>query len=227
MALPLLALGGIAAKGLTSLIQGRRARKIEKNNPFVTEQVNPLLQQNVAEAENMARVGMPQEQFNNRLNLIQRGISGALSRFGRNGGSTGSLASIVRAGNDATADLVADDVREKQQNRRFLFGQRGILANEQKNVWDYNNKQKYAENAASIAQQIGAGKQNAFGALNDMTQLAMLSGMDDNNSSSVSDPGFEQNRGIKRLFRGRRGAYIGPAAQSAGVSIPQPSQLQF
>lgn len=199
-----------AIKGLGGLLGIGKGNRAAKNNKRPVEKVNPLFQKNVALAENAARVGMPQQQYNNRLNLIQRGLSGALSRFGRNGGSTGSLASIVRGGNDATADLVADDSRDRQQNQRFAFGQRAQLANEQNRVWDYNHKQKYEENAASIAQQIGAGKQNAFGALNDMTQLGMLGKMSsDSDSSEPQDysgmlgGGDGSTNIFKRMFGGR------------------------
>lgn len=169
---------GVVAKGLTSLFQGRKARKIEKSNPFVTEQANPIFQKNVAIAENMAKTGLPQEQFNNQMNSIQRNQAGALTRFGRNGGGTGSLASIVRAGNDATGNLNSQDAMARQNNQRFAFGQRINLAQEQNRVWDWNKRQKFLMLQAKSEALRGASQQNLNSAFNDMTGMAttMLTG---------------------------------------------------
>lgn len=157
--------------GILGLGKGKRNAK-KTTRPV--EPVNPLFQKNVAMAENMARTGMPQQQYNNQLNNIQRNQAGALSRFGRNGGGTGSLASIVRAGNDATGNLNSQDAMARVNNQRFAFGQRAQLANEQNRVWDYNNKQRYEENAASNAQQIGSNKQNIMNSLTGLSQIGQL-----------------------------------------------------
>lgn len=163
-----------AIKGVSSLFSIGKGNQAARRNHRPVEQVNPLYQKNVTLAENMARQGMPQEQYNNQMQGIQRNQAGALSILGRRGGDSGSLASLLRGSNDAIGNLNAQDAMARQGNQRFAFGQRGILANQQNNVWDYNNKQRYAENAASIAQQIGSGKQNAFGSLTDATNIAMM-----------------------------------------------------
>jgi len=131
-------------------------------------------------AENMARTGLPQEQYNNQLNNIQRNQAGALGSFGRRGGATGSLASIVRAGNDATNNLVSQDAQARMQNQRFAFGQRGIMGQQRLAKWDWDKRQKYQENAQAASALQSAGRQNMMGALDGLSSLgqtAIMGGM--------------------------------------------------
>lgn len=206
-------------QGIGGLLGIGKGNRRAKNNNFPVEQVNPLLQKNVAIAENMARTGLPQEQYNNQLNNISRNQAGALMSFGRRAGNTGSLASIVRAGNDATNNLVSQDARARMNNERFAFGQRAQLAGEQNRVWDWNNRQRYIQNANSNAQQIGAGKQNVMNAFTGLSQLGQIAMANGGFPQQQQNPNFEQNRGFfKRLLRGRNGDYIGGYAEMSGIT---------
>lgn len=168
MPLPLLALAAAPSviKGVAGIADIIKGNKRAKGNKFPIEQVNAQLQQNAAIAQNMARTGLPQQQYNNSYNNIMRNQAGALSSFARNPRGN-NLASLLRASNDATMGLDAADSSARMNNQRFSLGQNQVLANEQNRVWDWNNRQRYIQQAQSIAQQIGAGKQNAFGALED------------------------------------------------------------
>lgn len=205
------AIAGVSllGKGLTSLLQGRRARQIDRNNPFPTEQVNPLLQKNVALAEQMARTGTPQEQYNNQLNSIQRNQAGALTRFGRNGRGAGSLASIVRAGNDATGNLNARDSVDRQNNQRFAFGQRGVLANEQSRIFDWNKRQPYLAKVAESQGLKGAAMQNGMSMFNDAATLGMYTMGNQDQGADLGGTGMLggddiRRNAFQRIFGGGR-----------------------
>jgi len=169
----LLAAAPSIIQGISGLSGLGKANRRARNLKYPIEQVNPLLQQNAAIAENMGRVGLPQQQYNNSLNNIMRNQAGALTMFGRNPQRT-NLASLLRGTNDATMNLDAQDAQARNANQRFAIGQRGVLANEQNRVWDWNNRKRYQMEAASIAQQAGAAKQNMFGGLQGLTNLGMM-----------------------------------------------------
>ena len=182
MALPLLALAALPSlvKGVSGIVQASKGRKLAKANVRPQYEIPKEFQQNVAMAENMARTGLPQEQYNNQLNNIQRNQAGALGSFGRRGGATGSLASIVRAGNDATNNLVSQDAQARMQNQRFAFGQRGIMGQQRLAKWDWDKRQKYQENAQAASALQSAGRQNMMGALDGLSSLgqtAIMGGM--------------------------------------------------
>lgn len=173
-------------KGISGLFSIGKANRAARRNIRPTYQIPKEFQQNVAIAENMARVGTPQQQYNNALNNIGRNQAGALRQLGRSANPGAGLASIVRAGNDATMGIDANDARDRMNNQRFAFGQRGIMGQQKLAQQQYNKFDKYNENAVTIAQQLGSGKQNAFGMLNDLSQLGQLAMMGDQFSQGQS-----------------------------------------
>lgn len=190
MALPLAALApmlGDAAKkasailpaaiqSISGLFQIGRGKRLAKQNPFVNEAVNENIVRNVAEAENMARQGMPSQQYNDQLQSIQKNQAGGVRLLNRSTNPSAGVASLVRAGNEATGTLNANNAQQRIANQRFAIGQRGILANEQNRVWDWNKRQRYLQNAQAAAQTLNAGRQNLFGGLQSLAQIGMMGG---------------------------------------------------
>lgn len=178
MPLPLLALGLAAApsivKGLGGLIGIGKANRAAKRNIRPTYEIPKEFQQNVAIADNMARVGMPQQQYNNAINNIGRNQAGAIRQLGRSANPGAGLASMLRSSNDATMNLDAQDANARMNNQRFAFGQRGMMGQQRLAKQNWDKFGNYQEKAATIAQQLGSGKQNAFGALNDLSQLGQI-----------------------------------------------------
>jgi len=176
MPLPLVASLGIAAapsilKGIGGLIGIGKGNRMAKANIRPIELVNSNIAKNAAMAEQMADTGLPQQQYNQAVQNIQRNQTGGYAALGRSANPSAGLNSLVRAGNDATLNLDVQDANARQNNQRFAFGQRAQLANEQNRVWDWNNRQKFRENAQAASETIRAGKSNAFGALSDLSQL--------------------------------------------------------
>jgi len=174
MPLPLIAaaVAPSVLKGIAGIAGILKGNKMAKNNPFPTAQVNNNILKNVAQAEQMAQVGLPQQQYNQAAQNIQRNQQGVLTQLGRSANPSAGLASLVRASNDATLSLDVQDANTRLRNQGVLMGQRGVLANEEQRVWDWNKKQKYIQQGNAASQTIADGKRNSFGALTDLSQLA-------------------------------------------------------
>ena len=230
MPLPLMAIGAIASavpqvvKGISGIFQARKGNRLRKSLVRPTEVANPLYQQNVAMAEQMGRVGLPQEQYNNQLNNISRNQAGVLRRFG---GSGNNLASILRASNDATNNLVADDSGARMNNQRFAFGQRGILANAQERAFAYNKKGRYEDDMNYANSLIGAGKQNQMSALDGLSTIGQQymageqgGGYGGMETDATMGGNFMPNQANMwgRLMGRNRQPYIGRMAGQTGFS---------
>lgn len=170
-----LAIAGAPAviKGVSGLLQSRKGNKLGKNNIRPDFEIPKEFQQNLAIAENMSKTGLPQQQYNNALNNIGRNQAGALRSFGR-GTNTGNLASLLRASNDATLNLDAQDAGARMNNQRFAIGQRGQMGQLQLQKQQWEKMDKYNQQADEASALKGAGRQNTFGALNDLSSLGQL-----------------------------------------------------
>lgn len=175
-------------KGLSGIVDIFGGKKRARNNVRPMAQVNENYLKNVALAEQMGRQGLPQQQYNLGLQNIQRNQSGVLGALSRSSNPNAGLQGLLRASNDATMGLDVQNANARLNNQRFAFGQRANLAQDQQRVWDWNQKGKYLEEAQAAAQQIGSGKQNAFGSLTDLSQLgqsALAGGAFGSSGSSV------------------------------------------
>ena len=117
-------------------------------------------------AQNMARVGIPQQQYTNQMNAINHNQAGALGAVSRSANPGAGIAGIVRAGNDATGNLNAQDAQARQANQRFAIGQNSVMANQQLQKQQYNNFDRYTENFNQAAAYRGAADQNLNSAFN-------------------------------------------------------------
>src|SRR5690606_23899081 len=99
------------------------------------------------------------------LQNISRNQAGALRQFQR-GNTPASLASIVRAGNDATLQLDAANAQQRVQNQRYADQARLNLAQEEQRVENWNLQQPYLRNLQRIGQLRNSGSQNIFGGIN-------------------------------------------------------------
>lgn len=177
-----LALAGLGAlgKGITGLFQGAKARRIERENVRPMQQVQNEYFQNVNDAEQMARLGMPQQQYNQAIQNIQRNQSGALNQLARSANQSSGINALLRASNDATLGLDVKNAQERNQNMRYLAGQRGILGQQKQNAFDWNQKSKYLAKAAEAQALRGAGSQNLMNSFGDVTQIGMMAEQQEN-----------------------------------------------
>lgn len=167
-----LALAPSAIKGLSGLSDIIRGNRRAKNNIRPVAEVNENYLKNVSLAENMGRVGLPQQQYNRGLQNIGRNQSVALNSLSRSANPSAGVNSLLRASNDAVLGLDVQDANARLNNQRFAFGQRNNLAQDQQRVWNWNRRDRFLEEANAAGQQIGAGKQNLMGALTDASVVA-------------------------------------------------------
>lgn len=178
---------GALAKIWQGFSQAHQAHKINKNNPFPTQTVNPLYAQNLVIAENAAKVGLPQQQYNQGVQNIARNTNMGLRQVARLG-RPASAAGIVRASNDATGALDIADAQARMANQRATYGFRDQLANQQDQVWDWNNKSKFLARTAEAQALKGAGQQNKMAGLNDLSTLGLY-GLYGRNPNQVAQKG--------------------------------------
>jgi hypothetical protein len=172
---------GIAAipsivKGVQGIFQGAKGNKLAKQNIRPTYEIPKEFQQNLAIAENMGRVGLPQQQYNQAQQNFQRNQAGALRQFGRMGNPRG-LAGIVRAGNDATLGLDVADANARMSNQRNAMGYRSQLGQQQLAKQQWDKFQNYGEKADAAAALQGAGRQNVMGGLSELSQIGQMAMM--------------------------------------------------
>jgi len=168
---------GIGAVGLgtsiyKSIKQGSEASAINKNNPRPTYQIPDEYKQNYLMAQHMAQTGIPTQQYNNQLNNINRNQAGAVGALGASANPAGGLASIVRAGDDATNKLNGQDATARQGNERYAIGQNGILGQQELAAQQYNKFDKYSENYNKAAALQGASNANLQNGINGAAGVA-------------------------------------------------------
>lgn len=193
MALPLIPLA-IAGQAAYGLFQKAKGNKLARNLVRPIQTVQNEFIENAANAENMSRVGMPTQQYNNSLNNIQRNTNAGLRMSSRLGG--GNIASIVRAQNDATMGVDAQDANTRIANQRFAINQKGILGAQKQAAFDWNQKGSYLEKLAEAQSLKGAGTQNIGGAMNTAAQMGIMSQMENPDEST----GFKLPK-LGNLFR--------------------------
>lgn len=220
MPLPLLPLA-IAAipsvlKAGQGIMQGIKGNKLAKQNIRPTYEIPKEFQQNLAIAENMAKIGLPQQEYNRAQQNFQRNQASALRQFNRMGNPRG-LAGIVRAGNDATMGLDVADAQARMSNQRNAMGYRSQIGQQQlaKQQWDRFGK--YQEQSEAAAALKGAGRQNVMGGLTDLSQLGQMAlmGKSFDKGGDVTNPEFATPNPYKTMNDWNNyGQYQQPSANS-------------
>ena len=161
-----------ALKGIQGLFQGAKGAKLAKRNIRPTYEIPKEFQQNLAIAENMGRVGLPQQQYTQGLQNIQRSQTAGLRQLGRMGRG-GSVAGLARAGMDATLGLDVADANARMRNQQSAMGYRSLMGQQQLAKQQYDKFAKYEEEAAAAEALQGAGRQNVMGGLSDLASVGM------------------------------------------------------
>lgn len=184
MALPLLAAAAPSIiQGVSGFLQARRGRRLAKQNVRPMYQIPDEYKQNLAIAEDMARTGLGQQQYNQASQNITRNQTAGLRALSRSANPGAGIASLLRSSNDATNNLNVQDANAQRQNQMFAIQQRGVLGQQKLAKQNWDRLQRYQEQAQAAAALQGAGQQNMFGALNNLSSLAQTSmaGSDPNN----------------------------------------------
>lgn len=192
--LALAGLGALAKAG-TGIVQGIKANKIEKNTIRPFQEVQSEYTKNVEDAGQMARVGLPQEQYNRGIQNIGRNRAIGLTALSRSGNPNAGIQSLIRASNDAVGNLDVQDALARNSNQKFLMQQRGILAGEKKDAFDWNQKSKYLAQMAKAQALRGAAGQNLMGAFDDVQQIGMMAEQQENGGGGGQSMSRQQPTG--------------------------------
>lgn len=177
-----LALGGIISgvgslfQGLSGLSQQRRAKKMLKGLKDPGFKVPEEYQANLAQAEQMARQGLPAEQYNLATTNIQRGTQTGLRQLGRMANPFAGISGLARTQTDALAGLDAANAAARRQNILGAMGARSQLAQAKLAQQQYA-QQRYMDQVNQANALRGAGQQNVAGALSGLGNIGMMVGM--------------------------------------------------
>lgn len=155
-----------------SISKNAKANSIEKNNKRPTYEIPQEFVKNAALAKQMAQIGLPQQQYNNQQNAINRNQASGLSVIGRSANPGIGVAEVVRASNDANNNLNAQDAAARQQNQRFSINQDQVLGQQKLAQQQYNKFDKYTENFNRAQALRGAATQGFQNAVGGAAQIA-------------------------------------------------------
>lgn len=178
MPLPLAAVGGIVSGlgAIGKLFSG--ASQVKKGKNMLAGLKDPGYQvpdefkTNVGEAENMARVGLPSEQYNLATTNIQRGTQAGLRQLGRMSNPFAGISSLARNQIDAFAGLDASNAAARRQNMLQAFAARRDMAGQKLNQQQYA-QQGYMNQVNQANALIGAGRQNQAGAFSSIGNIGL------------------------------------------------------
>jgi len=161
----LIGIGSSIAGLLGGIGQKKRARKAMEE----AERLNPGVAGYEAianEAQQAARQGMANQEYNLASTNIQRGTAGALGQASRLGNPIAAISNIQRNQNDAFAQLGASNEGLKRQNRQASWAAQAQL--------QQARERQYSDAFNQAQALMGAGQQNTAGALGSLGQLGLM-----------------------------------------------------
>ncbi len=160
------------AKGIQGIFQGAKGSKLAKKNIRPTYEIPPEFQQNLDTAAMRARRGLPQQQYTQGIQNIQRNQTSGLRQLGKMGRG-GSVAGLARAGMDATLGLDIADAQARMGNENIEMGYRSQIGQQKLAKQNWDRFGNYQEQAAAAEALKGAGRQNVMGGLTDLANIGM------------------------------------------------------
>jgi hypothetical protein len=152
--------------------QKRRARKMLAGLKDPGYTIPDEFKTNLGEAENMARTGLPSEQYNLAGTNIQRGTQAGLRQLGRMSNPFAAISSLQRNQNDAFSQLDASNAAARRQNMLQAMGYRREYAG-QKLAQQQYAQQGYMNKVNQANALLGAGMQNQSGAFSDLGKIGI------------------------------------------------------
>ena len=183
LALGIAAGAGILKSGL-GFLQQAKGKKMLKKTVDPGYKIPKGFGENLAQAEQMARTGMPSQQYNQAQQNISRNVGTGVRALSRSANPAAGVAGLVRAQNDATLGLDVSNAAARRQNILQAMGARREMAGQQLAQQQYQQN-RYFDKVNEANARIGAGTQNIFGGLSDIGTAGIMSGMgskDKNNS---------------------------------------------
>lgn len=167
--------------------------------------------QNLAQSEQLARVGMPSQQYNQAQQNISRNVGTGVRALSRSANPAAGVAGLVRAQNDATMGLDVSNASARRQNILQAMGARREMAGQQLAQQQYAQN-RYFDKVNEANARIGAGTQNIFGGISDIGTAGLM-GMAGKGSATTANPTSAYNQ-------------LNPQEYLSNLGMPSPSSTQ-
>jgi hypothetical protein len=159
----LVSIGSSLAGLLGGIGQKRKAKKM------LAEAIDPGLkayEENAAKAEQLARQGLPAQEYNLASTNIQRGTQAGLRQLSRMSNPFAGISGLARSQSDAFSKLDASNAAARRQN----------IVGAMQAKRDLNNMQlqRYNDEINQANALLGAGQQNVAGALGSLGQFGLM-----------------------------------------------------
>ena len=167
--------GAGALKSIGGLFQSGKAKRMLKQLQDPGYKIPKGFYQNLAQSEQLARTGMPMEQYNLAKQGIDRSVAGGMRGLSRSANPSAGVASLVRAGIEGGLNLEAQNAAVRRQNILQAMGARRELAGQELAKQQYA-QQRYMDKVNQANALRAAGVQNTFGGLGDIASIGMMGG---------------------------------------------------
>jgi hypothetical protein len=168
----------------SGLLQQSKAKKMRKGLKDPGYVVPEEYGKNVGIAENMARTGMPSEQYNQAQTNIQRGSQTGLRQLGKMSNPFAAIQGLARGQQEAGLSLDVANAAARRQNILGAMGARREMAG-QKLAQQQYNQQTYMDKMNAANALTGAGWQNIGGGLSSIGSAGMTMGKAKSTTSSA------------------------------------------
>lgn len=189
-----LILGG--AQAATGAYQNIKGRQLAKQNKRPDYEVQPGYWAGLDSAQRLAsQTQLPGQSMAEQQLLASQ--SGAINKIGEvansPAGALGAIAQTVGNTQQSQLDLAQKAAANYAQNQQNLQGQQNLIGQEQQNAWNWNQMEKFKEQAATASELQGSGMQNLYGSLSGIGTAAI---MDQQNKQML-----EAQRNSEQLMR--------------------------
>jgi len=159
-------------KGVAGLFQQGKAKKMRKGLKDPGYVIPEEYSKNLGIAENMAKSGMPSEQYNQAQTNIQRGSQAGLRQLGRMSNPFAAIQGLARGQQEAGLNLDVANANARRQNILGAMGARREMAGQKLAKQQYA-QQSYMDKMNQANALTGAGWQNIGGGLSTIGQAGM------------------------------------------------------
>lgn len=197
-------------QGIAGLFQAGKAKKMLKQLQDPGYRIPKGFYKNLAQAEQLAKVGMPMEQYNLAKQGIDRAVSTGMRGLSRSANPSAGVASAVRAGTEGVLNLEAQNAAVRRQNIMQAMGARRELAGQELAKQQYA-QQQYMNKVNQANALRGAGMQNVFGAASGLANMGLM-------GSAYGSAGATKTMGEKLGLSELAGAQSSPLVNTMGQS---------
>lgn len=180
MPIPFL-IAAAAVEGVIKIVQAEKQKKEEKQmeaqNTRPVETVPQSVLDATAISKLMASLGMPAPQYAAATRDINRNTTNTLAAARDRRAGVDTIGATNQQANDAKLNLEATNAEMQQKNLANYVQQLGNQGQWENQIWQFNNAQKFQENAAAIRALKTASQANTNSALSGLLATAVtLSG---------------------------------------------------